>query len=445
MYKKILIPIDNSSYSAYCTELGIKMAEKFNSFLVGCHVYDATLHQKRFRDMEKGLPPKYQDEQELQRQRELHTSLINQGLRMISESYLDVFRKKCASANVQHTSVLLEGKNYHEIIKEVRDEQYDLVIIGLLGLASVDESIIGSVCERVVRRVNTDVVIVKNEKINGKIVVAVDGSDKSMAGVQSAISLGKQFGMNIEAVSVYDPHYHRVAFESIANVLSDEAGKIFRFKEQETLHEEIIDKGLAKIYQNHLDRASNIAKDAGVNLKTVLLDGKPFEQVLKYINDEPPSLLIIGRTGIHNKNGLDLGSTTENLIRLAPCNVLLTGGDITSQRRSSNYTGETAGLVHTSESIKEKTLGFKEIQEDNRYEIPTEEVYCGGENTKTDSEITPIWSHEAKKQTERIPAFIRGVVRKRIEKYAQGKGQKEITPDIVKEVKFQYMGKDCTH
>ena len=67
-------------------------------------------------------------------------------------------------------------------------------------------------------------------------------------------------------------------FHSIAGVLSSKAQKVFRFKEQEKLHEEIIDSGLAKIYTAHLEIAKKIAEDEGVELKTTLLAGKPFEQ-----------------------------------------------------------------------------------------------------------------------------------------------------------------------
>src|SRR3989339_352691 len=350
MYKKIFIAIDNSRHSDYCIDLGIELSRKFNSQVVGCHVYDASLHQRRFRDMEKGLPQQYQDETVLQQQRNLHTSLINQGLKLISESYLDVFEKKCREAAVPHKSLLLEGKNYYEIIKEVQREQYDLVIMGAQGLAAVDNSTLGSVCERVVRRIKTDILVVKNGCFEGGAVVAVDGSARSVAGVKSAISFSRQFNLKLDSVSVFDPHYHRVAFGSIAKVLSKQAGQIFRFREQETLHEEIIDKGLAKIYQNHLDLANLTAKNAGVKINTVLMDGKPYDQILRYIDSEKPSLLILGRTGVHNTNGLDIGSTTENLLRLVPCNVLLTGGNVEAKLEISTKQSE---YIESPENKKE--------------------------------------------------------------------------------------------
>lgn len=439
MYKKIFVAIDNSCHSNSCIDLGVELSRKFGSALVGCHVYDASLHQRRFRDMEKGLPPQYQDENLLQRQRDLHSSLINLGLKLISESYLDVFKNKCKAAGVPHESLLLEGKNYHEIIREVQENRYDLVVLGALGLAAVNENVIGSVCERVVRRIKTDVLVVKNRCLEGKVVVAVDGSASSFVGFKSAINFAKLFNVKLVAVSVFDPHYHRVAFESIANVLSKEAGQVFRFKEQETLHEEIIDKGLAKIYQNHLDQVSSMAVDAGVETETVLMDGKPYDKILKFIQRENPSTLIIGRTGVHNTNGLDIGSTTENLLRLAPCNVLLTGGNAEIKRNTSVDFSEKQSLP-----INEKELVYPQSFQDDKFSIDTKRPQNICEKSPTKSKI-PLWTQEAQIFTERIPSFVRGVVRKKIEEYACEKGYKEITVQIVNEAKAMFANEGSFH
>lgn len=442
MYKKIFIAIDNSSYSNSCIDIGIEISKKFNSHLVGCHVYDATLHQRRFRDMENGLPPQYQNDNTLQHQRELHTSLINQGLKLISESYLGVFKNKCEAAGVSHEELLLEGKNYYEIIQEVQRNSYDLVILGALGLASVNENLIGSVCERVVRRVNTDALIVRNNNFHGKVLVAVDGSAQSTAGVVSSLLFAHFFGMELSAISVFDPHYHRVAFESIAKVLSREAGQIFRFKEQETLHEEIIDKGLAKIYQNHLDKAQAEAAKASVRMETILRDGKPFDQILKYISRENLSLLVVGRTGIHNTHGLDLGSTTENLLRLAPCNILLTGGNVSRKKEVLLEGKEFHALIQDKNP---PTTGYdKAYHEEGLFR---KNVFTGEVAKKNfeNSNHSVKWTQEATAQTERIPSFIREVVRKKIEEYAEKEGFKEITPQVVRDARAGIMGDSIFH
>ena len=116
-------------------------------------------------------------------------------------------------------------------------------------------------------------------------------------------------------------------FNGIVGVLTEQASKVFRFKEQEQLHEEIIDTGLAKIYQSHLEIGRKLAADEGVDLAITLLDGKCFEKVLQFCRKEQPWLLILGRIGVHSdEREPDLGSNTENLLRLAPCNVLLVAG-----------------------------------------------------------------------------------------------------------------------
>lgn len=329
MYKKILIPIDNSKYSHYCTAVGIALAAHFGSELTGSHVYSANLHDRRFRDMEVGLPDHYQEEERLKKSRKVHDSLIGDGLRMISDAYLESFKKECRNAALPFNSKMMEGKNWLELVKEVRNSGYDLVILGILGLGAMNGNLIGGVCERVVRKVTTDVFVVKNDApLSGRLVVAIDGSDNSFSAFKKALALNKGFDLTIEVLSVYDPYFHRRAFQALAGVLSDEAGKMFRFKDQEKLHDEIIDDGLGKIYQSHLDHAVRLGHAEGVDVKSTLLAGKAYDEIYKYLKKEPPSLLVLSRFGAHKTEEQDIGNTAENLLRLAPCNLLITGSPV---------------------------------------------------------------------------------------------------------------------
>src|SRR5437763_15133376 len=104
-------------------------------------------------------------------------------------------------------------------------------------------------------------------------------------------------------------------FNGIVVVLNEKASKIFRFKEQEQLHEEIIDTGLAKIYQSHLEVARTLAAEDGVDLDSTLLEGKCFEKILTFASKEQPWLLVLGRVGVHAaEHATDLGSTPHNLL-----------------------------------------------------------------------------------------------------------------------------------
>ena len=425
MYKKIFIPLDNSKYSNYCEDLGVSLATQLGSEIIGGHVYAAMLHHKRFREMESGLPKRYQKENELKKQREFHNTLIGKGLRMISDSYLDSLGKKCQESKVSFARNILEGKNYLELVKDIKNKDYDLVIIGALGLGEVNGNLIGSVCERVVRRINTDVLVVRNDKpLEGKVIVAIDGSEQSFSGMKIAGFLAKTYGMNIEAISAFDHHYHLVAFAGIANVLSGEMGDVFKSDEQEKLHEDVIDKGLEKIYQDHLNNAARIAKHRGIDIKTTILEGKPYDQILKHTEREDPALLILGRTGIHSVNGLDMGSATENIIRMAKCNVLIT---------NSPENAKTNFFHPVKDKISEKTnYAVEKVSKDDS-SISRKN---GRQYSEKKEEL--IWAEEAKTRISKVPFFVKKMVVKQIEDYARTVGVKEITSKIIDKAKTKW-------
>ena len=80
--------------------------------------------------------------------------------------------------------------------------------MGAMGMAAVKDTVLGTVTERVVRRLEkADTLIVKDLDRSPfeHIVVAVDGSAKSLGGLKRAIELAREFGGTVEAISVFDP------------------------------------------------------------------------------------------------------------------------------------------------------------------------------------------------------------------------------------------------
>src|SRR5262249_57102141 len=115
------------------------------------------------------------------------------------------------------------------------------------------------------------------------ILVGIDGSPQSFGALMTAIDLAERFGKRVEAIAVYDPYLHYTVFNGIVNVLTEKAAKVFRFEEQNQLHEEVIDTGLAQIYQSHLEIAETMARDAGLEVKKTLLDGKAYQKILDHV------------------------------------------------------------------------------------------------------------------------------------------------------------------
>ncbi len=388
MYKEVYVPVDNSDYSNQACVIGVDVARQFGGRVAGCHAYAAKMHDVRFRQMESGLPEEFRDEDEMKRQRKIHDQLITKGLEIITDSYIDVLEPLCEKYDVELVRRSLEGKNFKVITEDVNNGDYDLVVLGAMGMAAVRDTILGSVTERIVRRVTkADTLIVKDLDRNPfeHIVVTVDGSAKSLGGLKHAIDLAKEFGGTVEAISVFDPYFHYAMFHSIAGVLSSKAQKVFRFKEQEKLHEEIIDSGLAKIYTAHLEVAKKIAEDEGVELKTTLLAGKPFEQTYKYVKEVEPTLVVMGRIGYHSDDDMDIGSNAENMMRFLPTNVMV-----------------------------------------GNYEYQAPDLYTAAEHM--------TWTKEALTRMDRIPGFVVGMATGAILRYAIEKGYTVITAGVIDEV-----------
>lgn len=394
LHRRILVALDSSDHANAALQNAAELAGLAEgAAITGAHVYAARLHDRRFRQMEGGLPEQFRQEQELERQREVHDDLIARGLSIITDSYLDRAEATCDELGIEFKRCSLEGKNYRELTRETNSGNHDLLVMGALGLGAIQGSRVGSVCRRVARRATIDTLVIKEPARpikEGPIVVAVDGSPKAYGGLLTALALAKRWQAPVRVIAAFDPYYHYVAFNRIAGVLSEEAGKVFRFREQEKLHEEIIDSGLAKIYEGHLAVTRAIAKDCGIEIETELLAGKPHDAIEKYVRKTKPSLLVVGKLGIHADDELDIGGNSEHLLENTDCAILL--------------------------SMREHE--------------PEIDIVSG---------VTTSWTHEAEARMERVPSFVRSMARMAIMRYAQEHGHTVITQKIVDEATAQLM------
>jgi nucleotide-binding universal stress UspA family protein len=401
MYKSIYVPVDNSDHSNRAVACALALGKQFSAKLVGCHVYAAKLHDYRFRQMEYTLPEEYIDEVELERQRKIHDSLITMGLKLISDSYLDGMSRLCRESSLEFEPRMMDGKHHAEILKDLDGSQHDLVVIGALGIGRARDSVIGSVCERVARQCDRDVWVVKHVPEPGEaerdtILVGIDGSPQSFGAFMTAIDLARAFGKKVETIAVYDPYLHYSVFNGIVNVLTEQAAKVFRFEEQNQLHEEIIDTGLAKIYQSHLEVGERMASEMGIEIKKTLLDGKPFQKIIDHARKTNPWLLVLGRIGVHSsKDEKALGSNVENILRAAPCDVLLS----------------------------------------TRLEVPRIDVRA---------EETVRWTPEAEARMTRVPEQVKGIARTGVLRLALEKGHSVVTSAVIDEAMDRFMPKSAS-
>ncbi|MCK5483852.1 MAG: universal stress protein [Gemmatimonadetes bacterium] len=381
MYRELLVPVDNSQHSDWAVDRAIEMASHSDGHITANHVYAARLHDVRFRQLETGLPAQFQSDEEIKRQRRIHDKLIEKGLQLISDSFLDQVARRCEEAGVPMTRQLLEGINYEEVSRETNhgagqlpsligfdpniaakydggekvrgdvrigedgrliaeeeevaekvagssDRDYDLLLMGAHGLGRQAYSQLGSVVSRVAREISKDLLVIRENKplAGGRWMLCVDGSAYCYKAVRQALEMAREFGAKLFVCSAFDVEYHHVVFNNIKDVLSVQASKVFKFEEQEELHNNIIDKGLLKLCQANLRRAEVMAQQfPDVSVSTQILIGKPFQVVLQWAEEIEPTLLIVARHGSHRIEGTEMGSQADNLLRLAPCDVLMVG------------------------------------------------------------------------------------------------------------------------
>src|SRR5712675_2797250 len=248
--------------------------------------------------------------------------------------------------------------------------------IGAHGLGRQQFSQLGGVVSRILRGVEKDLLIVRDQAPleGGRFLVCVDGSSYSYKAMREALELAQAFGASLYVCSAFDVEYHHVVFHNIKDVLSYQASKVFKFEEQEELHNNIIDKGLLKLCQANLKRAEVMAQEfPDVPIKTQILVGKPFQVIMQWAEEVKPSVLVLARHGAHRVEGTQLGSQAENLVRLAPCSLLMIG-----------------------------TVGIR--PED----IPWIEA---------DGQAGMPWAPDAEVRILRVPPFAQGIARRAVEEY----------------------------
>ena len=439
MYREVLVPVDNSEHSDWAVDRAIELCRESGGRMTGNHVYAARLHDVRFRQLETGLPAQFQTPEEIKRQRKVHDKLIEKGLQLISDSFLDQVERRAAAANVPLRRQLLEGINFEEIVKEVNrgdgqlpsligfdpniaahydgsetvrsdvrlgddgrivaeDEDpedkvagrtgrsYDLVVMGAHGIGRQEYSQLGGVVVRAARGIEKDLLVVRDDRPlrNGRFMVCVDGSAYSYRAMQVALEMARTFEAELFVASAFDVEYHHSVFNNIKDVLSERASKVFKFEEQEALHNNIIDKGLLKLTQANIRRAEVMAEEfPEVRIHTQILIGKPFQVVLQWANEVEPTLLIVGRHGAHRIDGTAMGSQAENLLRLSRYNLLMTG---------------TIG-------IRPEDIPW--IEEDGEQGIP--------------------WAPDAEVRMQRVPPFAQGIARRAVEEFTMEHGADLVT------------------
>jgi nucleotide-binding universal stress UspA family protein len=397
MYTTIAVAIDNSACSGYAETLALQTARPGKIPVIGVHAYTGTFHQARFQALEQHLPEKYQADDVLSHQRDIHSVLIGRGLELISLEYMKRLGDACRDAGIPFTEMIADGKNADVVIGAAGEGA--LMVMGAEGLGRIEGiSGLGSTTRRTLRSGKSDLLIAKRKGPIRSLLAGVDGSAGAFSMIGTAADLACSLGASLTIAAAFDPGLHRTVFGSLSATLSKEAGNAFRFSEQEELHNDIIDRSLAELYGRHLEKAAAIAHEHGIVAQTRLLQGKPFPALCRLAEELGSDLVVIGHSGMHRSRYSDIGSNTERVAELAKTNVL-----VVRNQRAGSFAAGVNGAEQPGPGTGIPVFGQSEI----------------------------VWNDDAKKRLENVPKFARPMAVMAIERYAKEHKITTITPDVM--------------
>jgi nucleotide-binding universal stress UspA family protein len=291
--KHILFCTDFSAVSNLALPYGIAIAREFDAKLHICHVID--------------LPPTGISS-------EIHLYPMEAQNRLLNQA-LDQIEHLMEGHPVNWEPLVLIGHTADEISRAAVVKKADLAISATRGRAGIKRLILGSVTERLMRILTCPLLIVRNPpdhlSVAGnqpfrfeRILVGCDFSSDSALAFQHGISLAQEFQSELHLAHVIEPPLYK----DLRKLGLDQE------KKNQVILTGEIEKKLAgmvpKEAQNWCD------------LKTVLLDGEPYKELIGYAHRHRMALIILGVRGLSLMETLFLGSTTDRVVRGASCPVL---------------------------------------------------------------------------------------------------------------------------
>jgi len=227
--KKILIPTDFSKYADEAIEVGAQIAKKNNSEIILIHMLELPTHMNDAISEEKSIPE------------------VMLFKRKADETLKNIKNRPYLS-EIKVTEVIrLDGatNGINNYIKQNAD--IDLIVMGSHGASGINEIFIGSNTEKVVRRSEVPVLVIKNRVTNfdvKKIIFASDFSQEIKAPFKKVIQFTKMFGAKLNLVMICTPNSFKST--SAARNIVNEFVSEFDMPEYtfETYNENNIEKGI---------------------------------------------------------------------------------------------------------------------------------------------------------------------------------------------------------
>ena len=294
---RILCPTDLSDASAHAVELATVVAGWYKARIAALHVVSAVVVLPEF-------------------------SLSADG--SVNEAALSGLRSATAGRFTQAAGtgvgvdVLLEvGSPAALILDKAATLPADLIVMGTHGHSGFQHLALGSVTERVLRRATCPVLTVPPRSHApsripfSRLLCAIDFSDSSIAALQFALSLAMESDARLTLVHVLEWPWEEPPSPRLEDLPIEQGAALAEYRRYRE-----------KMALTRLEALVPDSMRLSHRPVTRLSNGKPYVQIIDLANAEGSDLIVIG---VHGRNPFDMmvfGSTTNQVVRRAPCPVL---------------------------------------------------------------------------------------------------------------------------
>ena len=211
--------------------------------------------------------------------------------------------------------IVKSGDVRQELLGIVEEKEIDLVVMGSRGRSHVQRLLLGSVTERMLRKLHVPILTVSHLEPERelhkpgpvplkKLLYATDLADGSEAGLEFSIRLARGLNAHLTVVHVVQPLDAAMYGIETAGYLPDYATEA-RAQASE-----------------RLNRLVALVSDGSVPITTVLADGVAYERIHALAAGQNADLVVINLQGKGRLDRALLGTTAERVIRTATVPVL---------------------------------------------------------------------------------------------------------------------------
>jgi nucleotide-binding universal stress UspA family protein len=299
--KSILLPIDFSGPSLSGLEFAVALAHQFGARITLLHVTEPV-----------GLPD-FANSFRLIMQHDKVIAACKEQLEGLIKQY-------CVDAKVVGDVLVREGRSFHEITEAARSLRSDIIVMATHGYTGLRHTLLGSTAERVVRHSPCPVLVVRQRQEceakspggMGKILVPIDFSEGSEKALDYTRLLAERNSAEVTLIHVVAPipYYGQGDSGIFGYGVSepDYAAMEAAMRAQSSIE-------LCSLAREEMAR--------GVSTTTLVRTGYPAIEIVERARNWPADLIVIsthGRTGLGH---VFLGSVAEQVVRRAPCSVLV--------------------------------------------------------------------------------------------------------------------------